>query len=509
MSAVILPRLAGEAWFGGCVNDGSAMPFADGFVRDLGDQLQNQVVPLLLSTRGRWLWCDHPFRVHIAADRIVIDGQGDATVVQGQAEGGLRGAALAAAAQVAPPSGAMPDPRLFTAPQYNTWIELLYDQNERDVRRYAEAILAHGWPPGVLMIDDTWQEDYGCWDFHPGRFRDPAGMVAHLHALGFAVMLWVCPMISPDSAAYRHLADQGLLLRGHDGRPAIRPWWNGHSALLDMTHPGAIAWMDERLRRLQRDYGIDGFKFDAGDFASYRSDDLAHVPGHPGTHSAAWARFGLRWPLNEYRACWGLGGQALAQRLCDKLHAWDETGIAGCIPNLLAQGLLGLPFGCPDMVGGGEYRHFTANAGSLDQELFVRHAQLSALMPMIQFSAAPWRVLDPRHHGLCREMAVLHAEHGAQILALARHAAATGEPIVRHLAWAWPGQPVAGIRDQFLLGDQLMVAPATARGQRSRQVWIPPGAWRDELGDVRQGPAWHEVPVPLERLPRFAPADRR
>src|SRR5437016_356489 len=40
---------------------------------------------------------------------------------------------------------------------------------------------AHGLPPGVLMIDDNWQEDYGKWTFHPGRFTDPKAMVNELH----------------------------------------------------------------------------------------------------------------------------------------------------------------------------------------------------------------------------------------------------------------------------------------------------------------------------------------
>ena len=52
-----------------------------------------------------------------------------------------------------PSDGRIPDELLFTHPQYNTWIELMYDQNEADILAYAEAIIANGYPPGVLMID--------------------------------------------------------------------------------------------------------------------------------------------------------------------------------------------------------------------------------------------------------------------------------------------------------------------------------------------------------------------
>ena len=60
-----------------------------------------------------------------------------------------------------PPSGRIPDPLLFTHPQFNTWIELTYNQNQRDVLAYAHAIVANGFPPGVLMIDEGWFEGYG------------------------------------------------------------------------------------------------------------------------------------------------------------------------------------------------------------------------------------------------------------------------------------------------------------------------------------------------------------
>ena len=82
------------------------------------------------------------------------------------------------------------------------------------------------------------------------------------------------------------------------------------------------------------------------------------------------------------------------QRLCDKQTKWDESGIAGLIPDTLLQGLTGHPFGSPDMIGGGEYTCFlNGNENACTPEMFVRYAQIAALMPVMQFSASPWRVL--------------------------------------------------------------------------------------------------------------------
>lgn len=494
--------LPGEHWWGGCIDDGHRMPFAAGFSRRLLDQCGNQVQPLLVSNQGRWIWSDEPFTVEVGTDAVRVVGA-TAPVQLGEAGGGLRAACLDAGVRFFPPQGRIPHEMLFTQPQYNTWIELQYRQNQRDVLAYAERLLAEGYPPGVLMIDDSWQYDYGQWRFPLDRFPEPKAMIDRLHGLGFLVMVWVCPQISPDGRLYLDLRDQGLLLRGADGKPAIREWWNGYSARLDLSNPAATAWLRGELEALQRTTGVDGFKFDAGDFGEVRRDDLCHRPGHPVQQSEDWAIFAEHWPLNELRACWRMGGRALAQRLRDKNHSWGVDGIAGCIPNILAQGLVGLPFGCPDMIGGGEYLHFNGSAASLDGELFVRHAQLAALLPMQQFSAAPWRVLDKRHAALCRDAAQLHAQYGERILALARQAAATGEPIVRPLAWSWSDSRAVAVHDQFMLGDDLLVAPVVVKGARSRAVLLPPGRWRDDAGVEHDGDGMVTVPALLERLPRF------
>lgn len=148
----------------------------------------------------------------------------------------------------------------------------------------------------------------------------------------------------------------------------------------------------------------------------------------------AWARFGRGWPLNAFRCCWRMGGQAVGQRLRDKLHSWDELGLGSCIPNALAMYLVEYPFVCPDVLGGGEYQHFRTDQECLDQELMVRYVQASALMPMMQFSDAPWRVLPPEHNALCLAAAKLHVTYGELIKQLAHHAATSGEPLRRHLS---------------------------------------------------------------------------
>ena len=500
----VIDLLDGERFWGGCVTDGQAMPFGQvDFERDLcGNTQGNQAQPLLISDRGRYAWCEEPFKFSFEGRTLKIDSR------EGQIQTGKQGDTLREVFRYVsrtffPSNGQIPDERLFIKPQYNTWIELIYDQREDRIRKYARDILGNGFPAGVLMIDDNWQEDYGVWDFHPGRFSRPKDMMNTLHEQGFQVMLWICPYFSPDSETFRQLDRKGFFLKDRRGGTYMRRWWNGYSASLDLTNPAAVTYFQERLTALVDTYGVDGFKLDAGDANHYHDANIKAMKDiSPNAFSELWARLGLPFRLNEYRACWKLAGQPLAQRLRDKGHNWRD--LQQLVPDALALGLMGYAYTCPDMIGGGEYSYFYNNPGkALDQELIVRSAQCSALMPMMQFSVAPWRVLSQENLEICRNMAILHETMGSEILALAKASSRSGEPMVRAMEYMYPHQKYAEIKDQFLLGDSILVAPVLEKGKRSRRVIFPAGTWQGDDGVSVTGPCVRDINVPLARLPWY------
>ena len=179
-----------EKWWGGAVLDGRNSPLNDQpFVYDqFGNCKANQAAPLFISNKGRYIWSENPLNIEITEGKILLDTT-RGRVFTGKAGETLKEAYLHASREFFPPSGKTPDPLLFTSPQYNTWIELQYDQNENDIIKYAEDIVKNGFPIGVIMIDDNWQDRYGTWKFDCEKFSDPKGMIKKLHAMGFKVML--------------------------------------------------------------------------------------------------------------------------------------------------------------------------------------------------------------------------------------------------------------------------------------------------------------------------------
>ena len=361
------------------------------------------------------------------------------------------------------------------------------------------------------MIDDNWQDNYGSWDFSPKRFSDPKGMIDKLHKMGFKVMLWICPFVSPDSEIFRKLAREGMLILDRERtyevnwtntqeNAAIIRWWNGASACLDLSNPKTQKWFKDRLDYLIQEYGVDGFKFDAGDARFYRDNIFSFKEGIPNDHSTYFAEIGLEYPLNEYRASWKMAGLPLAQRLRDKRHLWED--LRKLIPDQMSQSVMGYAYTCPDMIGGGEYGSFR-ELSTIDEELIVRSAQVHALMPMMQFSVAPWRILSSENQEICLQMAKLHEKMGDHILDLAHQAAQSGEPIVKPMELAFPGNGYETIIDQFVLGDDIIVTPVLEKESRSRTVILPKGRWKDENGKIYKGNREIKIEVPLKRLPYF------
>ena len=514
---------AGDNWWGVANFFGTKMPFTEktDLKIDLRkDNYHNQCASLLLSDRGRVIWADAQALFTLKNGEITVESDSEIVVTKG-------GDSLPEAYRFAmrkwfPASGKMPDPLFFSAPQINTWIELTYHQNEKDILGYAKTMIDNGVPAGVLMIDDTWQAGYGDWRFEPTRFKDPKGMMDKLHAMGYKVMLWMCPYVGMDLPSFRRVAwgtnpddvrgypVKGGFLAEKGKRPVANGrveakacrWWNGYSAFLDFSHPNANAWFTEVLDGLVRDFGVDGFKLDGADLTAYnlKTCEALDPKATNGSLNNGYAAYALKYPFCEIRNLWRLQQMPVVVRLHDKPHTWEA--LRRITADMIAAGVIGQPFICPDMVGGGEWTTFIPGS-PFEPDLFVRSAQIHALCPMMQFSASPWRVLDAEKQQIVRDTVALRQKFAPMFVELAKKAATDGEPILRGLEYNYPNQGYASVIDEFMMGTDLLVAPQMEKDATTRDVVIPPGTWKADDGTTVVGPKTLTVKTPLARLPHF------
>lgn len=124
-------------------------------------------------------------------------------------------------------------------------------------------------------------------------------------------------------------------------------------------------------------------------------------------------------------------------------------------------------------------------------------------MPMMQFSVAPWRILDKQHLDAVKKAVDIRKKFTSKILELARQSAITGEPIVNYLEYLFPGKGYENIVDQFMLGTDVLVAPMVEKGKTQRTVILPKGKWLADDGKTYRGGKSYPIDVPLDRIPYF------
>ncbi|KFM70830.1 putative family 31 glucosidase, partial [Stegodyphus mimosarum] len=402
----------------------------------------------------------------------------------------------------------IPDEMMFEYPVWSTWARYKQNISEATILKFATEIQSYGFPASQLEIDDKWESCYGDLDFDIINFPNPKKMVNDLKELGFPTTLWVHPFCNIECKTYKIGEENGYWVKNNEGQTLLFNWWNGEAAAIDTTNRKAVEWFVNRLKNLQSVYGIEAFKFDAGEVLWLASNFTFHDEKsnlQPNIYSRSYAELAAQFGGKvEVRIGYESQHLPVFVRMFDKFSHWDyANGLQTIIPSALHLSLLGYNFILPDMIGGNNYN---SPIGSLpDKELYIRWLEACIFLPAIQFSITPWDY-DDEVVNISRKMVALHEKYSSHILTSAIQATETGEPIIRPLWWIAPEDIVALSTDsQFLVGDGIMIAPVLEWGKKKRDIYLPEGKWTDgQTGKSFEGSQWlYEYKAPLNILPFF------
>ena len=121
------------------------------------------------------------------------------------------------------------------------------------------------------------------------------------------------------------------------------------------------------------------------------------------------------------------------------------------------------------------------------------------------FSLAPWDY-GADSAELCRRFANLHVEFAPKILEIARASIEKGLPIIRPIFWLDPSDEHAlTCDDEFLLGDEFLVAPVVTPNTIQRDIYLPKGKWQNywTVEIITGNILIEKYPTPLDTLPIF------
>jgi len=402
---------------------------------------------------------------------------------------------------------ASPDTRVFGDALFCTWTQYPRCITQARVLDMARQIRAHDYPCSTLILDDRWESCFGELEFSRD-FPDPRTMLDELHALGFAVWLWVTPFVNQESANFPELARQRVLVQSRAGGAALFRWWGGTAGLVDVTSPAGRDWLRGKLAGLQR-IGVAGFKIDGGDF-KYQpapADALWHADrGASGYSDALLELFENQAPnACETRTAWSSQRRAILWREGGKDSHWGlANGLKALVTLGLHCSLLGYDLLMPDMVPG-RVQTMVADLPLPTDELLVRWTEVSAFFPFLQFSYFPWNYATDTEQ-VVRQLAKVHQALVPYLTAAARNRT---RPLLRPLWYDAPDVPeLYGIADEFALGPDLIIAPVLDPAANARDVVLPPGRWVDAwMGTKLAGGLQPGFPAPCPGIPVFVRAE--
>jgi alpha-D-xyloside xylohydrolase len=504
-----------------------------GAVIDLVQRNAEVSIPLVVSSRGYGLLWNSPAvgRVELAhtGTRWVSDSarQIDYWVTAGTPADILR--------HYADVTGHSPELPSWAS---GFWQCKLRYRTQEELLEVAREYHRRGLPLSVIVSDFFHWTHLGEWRFDPDEWPDPQAMVDELASLGVELMVSVWPSVSPASENYHRMWDEGLLIGTEYGPLAHADWPDkglgapsAQVAFYDATHPDARAFVWSRIEENYHSYGIKVFWLDACE------PELK--PGYPANlryHAGPGLEVGNIYPRENARTVHD-GLTAAGEREIITLNRSSWAGaqrygaalwsgdIATTFPSLRAQikaglnvMLSGIPWWTTDIGG--------FHGGDPDdpayRELLVRWFQYGAFCPLFRLHGfrGPDRTLEPAMTGLPNEV-WSYGEEAYAIMADYLHlrerlrpyvheqmrtAAATGLPPMRPLLLEFPEDERAWTADDsFLLGPDLLVAPVTQAGARSREVYLPLGThWTDAwTGATHQGGSTVTADAPLDRIPLF------
>jgi alpha-glucosidase len=386
-------------------------------------------------------------------------------------------------------------------------------------------------PCDTLYLDIDYMSRFRVFTWSRRKFPRPRALCASLAAKGFRLVATINPgvRVEPRGAVYVKGLAGGHFCKGTDGRTHVGTLWPGPCAYPDFTRKATRRWWAGLCRRLAG-VGLSGLWTDMNEPADLKRADKTlppdvrfHNEGRPADHRACHNVYGLLMARATHEGLAAAdaarpfvltrAGYSGVQRYAavwtgDNKSDWAHLRMS--VPMLLNMGLSGLAF-CGADIGG--FR------GEATAELFTRWLQLGIFYPLCRAHTCRGPEQDPwsygrRHERINRAAIELRYALLPYLYTEMRHAATTGEPVMRPLVldfpdWA-PATSAAGrwaAESQFMFGRQVLVAPVLEEGARRRPVWLPPGEWRDfHTGRRVHGGRVVTVRAGLETIPMFARA---
>ena len=419
-------------------------------------------------------------------------------------------------------TGRMPLPALWTLGyQQCRWS---YDSEAR-LMEIANAFRAKDIPCDTLYLDIDYMEGYRVFTWNNERFPNPQAMIKKLNAMGFKVVTIIDPGVKADKnySVYKEGLERGYFATDKEGNVYHNEVWPGDAVFTEFANTQTRNWWSD-LQKTMVETGVSGIWNDMNEPASFKGplpdDVMFNEDGRAVSHKEVHNIYGhlmskatyegLKKHTNQRpfvitRACYAGSQKYTTIWTGDNQSTWEHLKMS--VPMLMNLGLSGMSFCGTDVGGFG----FDCTA-----ELLSRWVQVGAFTPLFRNHACmgtrdqePW-AFDEMTEAINRKYIKLRYKLIPYIYDMMWQASQTGAPLIRPLLFNYQQDSnTYELNDEFLCGEQLLVAPVLTQGTKARAVYLPKGDnWVDYWdGKVYEGGQYIIKEAPLDICPLYVKAN--
>jgi len=408
--------------------------------------------------------------------------------------------------------------------------------NQEQLLNVAHEYKKRGIPIDVIVCDFFHWPFMGDFRFDEEFFPNPQAMINELEEMKIKLMVSVWPQIDLRSENFSEMNEQGLLVHTERG-VNIQMRFGGESVFFDATNPEARKYVWQKCKKNYYDKGIKIFWLDEAEpeFAAYDFDNYRYHIGaatqvsniYPQALSRAFfegmAAEGQNMIVNLTRCAWAGSQRYGALVWSGDIHSNFETFRRQLCAGL-NMGIAGIPWWTTDIGG--------FHGGNLNdpffRELLIRWFQWGCFCPVMRlhgdrqpsvsiqrkdgssalFSGADnevWSFGEEAYKILVKYIR-LREKLRPYIRRLMQNAHETGAPVMRPMFFDFPSDSRCWeLKDQYMFGSGILVAPVMEAGAVSRAVYLPSGTeWIEGNSGINfTGGITINIDAPLDRIPFF------
>ena len=394
--------------------------------------------------------------------------------------------------------------------------------SQEEVRELVKTFEEKDIPLDVVYLDIDYMDGFRVMTFKTPNFDDAAGLISDLKEKGIRTITIIDPGVKVDEEydVFKRGKEGNHFTKKLDGEIFIGAVWPGDSAFPDFSNKDCREWWKSELKKFISEHGMDGIWNDMNEPCVFNNDHktmletcLHNSDNGVIEHKEFHNRYGFEMSrcskeaqeelhpnergFSMTRATYAGGQRYSSVWTGDNMSLWSQMRMSISMNANL--GISGFSFVGNDVSGFG-----------LDssEELFIRWIEMGPFIPIFRNHSnmytrrqEPW-AFGPRAEKIAKKSIELRYELLPYIYDLYYISHKEGLPIFRPMIMEYEkDMNLLNIREQFMLGENMIVAPVLYEGERSKTVYLPKGSWFNYFTSEKlQGGKWYKLPCELDEI---------